>query len=165
MNLEQRITPHPKAQAGTLKDMSAPLLDELIMSGYSLSDDDVLGVLLSVASILVGWGRIDWQRQDGAGGLLGVDTPITADEWGIMYPLVRAHCDLIQARRMEGVQSLGMTTFNLSASEALSLYNQALETMKRESFCEEPFSIDICEETSLRQRVSVNGSVTVVGRP
>lgn len=164
MKLEQSQERHPLANAGTLKDMVVPLLDELTMSGYSLSDEDVSGVVFSAAAILVGWGRLDWQRQEGAGGVLSMDTPITADEWVIIQPLVRAHCDLIQARRMEGTQSLGMTTFNLSASEALSMYNQALDTLKREAFCEEPFTIDVCTNTSLGARVAVNGSVTVVGR-
>lgn len=164
MKLEQTTDAHPSADAGTLKQRVPALMDELIMSGYSLSEEDVEGVVLSAASLLVSWGRLDWQRQKGDGGHLGLDTPITADEWGIMEPVVRAHCDLIQARRMEGTQSLGMTTFGLSVSEATSHYHQAIETLKREAFCEAPFSIDICEQTSLRERVSVNGSVTVVGR-
>lgn len=116
-----------------LRDKIPALLDEFLLSGYSLSEEDVAGVLLSALSLLVGWGQHKSHQ--------GLDTLIGTDEWVIMEPVVRSHCDLIQARRMEGTQSLGMTNFGLSVSEATSNYHQALDTFKREAFCEEPFSV------------------------
>lgn len=145
-------------QAGVRVDLNTrvnTLTDELVLSGYSLSVEDVMAVVMAAIYQLAGWGRFDDD--------ISPNMSLLMDDWVIIEPVIRAHCDLIQARRMEGVQSLGMTTFNILASEALSLYNQAIETMKKEAFCQEPFTVALDENTSLSQQISQNGAIVVVG--
>ena len=57
--------------------------------------------------------------------------------------MVRAHCDLVQARRMEGAQGLGVQQTGMMTSEALQLYKDAVEVMKKEAFQCQPFSVEV----------------------
>lgn len=136
----------PQAIAGPIRQLAAKLYDELLTSGYSLLDSDVEHLALENVKIYTAWARLECQffnkeqpKPDYFD--LTLDNILTVDEWAIILPCVRSHCDIMQARRMEGSQALGVMPFGISSSEAMQNYNQCLEIMKKEAFCYEPFSI------------------------
>ena len=138
----------PCAVSGDIRLLSELIYNELLTSGYSLTSDDVDEVFLDAVKKYTGWARLDAQFVDDLVGNqshyfnLSPDTRLLADEWVVIEPVVRCHCDLLQARRVEGSQSLGVQAFGISSSEANQLYTMALETMKKEAFYHEPFSIE-----------------------
>ena len=66
---------------------------------------------------------------------------ISISEWAIIEPVIRAHCDLIQANRVEAMDSLGGERFGLSVSEATMGFTEAKREMESKTFVEEPFFI------------------------
>ncbi len=142
------ITQYPKIK-GVIGEYCNVLYDELLTSGYSLLLDDVQNIVLQEVRFLAGWCRLACQHSDdeppigGFGSFtIDLDTILLLDEWVVIEPVVRCHCDLVQARRMEGSQALGVMAFGLQSSEALQNYNMAVETMKKEAFHNAPFSVD-----------------------
>ncbi|OPH33610.1 hypothetical protein [Moraxella atlantae] len=155
------IQQFPRAEAGSLRDVASWLYDELLTSGYSLLPEDVEQIALDSVRLYASWARLDAEYQkDVALPLfmsLTLDTNLLADEWAIVYPVIRAHCDLLQARRMEGSQALGVQAFGLSSSEANQIYQIALEQMKKEAFCHAPFSVEVTGEP-IRTKTTVGQS-------
>lgn len=148
---ETGVTQYPYAVVGTLRQFCQDLYEELLTSGYSLLLDDIELLALTDVKLLAGWTRLDAQYVDDASVLpmtisLTLDISLLADEWAIVLPVIRAHCDLLQARRMEGSQALGVQPFGIGSSEALQTYNTAIEQMKKEAFNHTPFSIDWDDE-------------------
>lgn len=140
---------YPQAKKGKIKDFCLKIYDELLTSGYSLLLEDIENIALEDIRFLASWTRLDCQYVDDERLLpkpnfieLTLDTPLLADEWAIVLPVIRSHCDLLQARRMEGSQALGIMPFSLASAEALNHYKEAKELMKKEAFCHTPFSID-----------------------
>ena len=70
-------------------------------------------------------------------------TVIAIDDWEIMQPVVLAHCDLTQARRLGAMQE---PNAGISTSEAMQLYKDALATIKKEAFQFMPASFDLGED-------------------
>lgn len=142
----QGITQYPLAIEGTIRQFSQNLYDELLTSGYSLLPEDVENIALNDVKLMASWARLDAQLSDdcACNGFfnLTLDISLLADEWAVIIPVIRAHCDLLQARRMEGSAAMGVQPFGIQSSEALQLYNNAIEQMKKEAFCHTPFSID-----------------------
>lgn len=130
------------AIAGTVKSISDELYMELSNSGYSLLDTDVLAIMINEVQYYASWAVLEVQRLS-AGGvtLIGDSTNIHAYEWAILNPVVRAHCDLIQARLMESSRSLGGDGFGLTVSEANQTYLESRTRMQFEASYEPPFSI------------------------
>lgn len=144
----KHVTQYPTV-IGRLSEFCDSLYDELLTSGYSLLPDDVQNIVLQEVRFLAGWCRLACQHSDddpplgGFGSFhIDLDTVLLADEWVVIEQAVRSHCDLVQARRMEGSQALGVTPFGISSSEALQNHTQARETMKREAFHHAPFSVE-----------------------
>lgn len=135
---------------GTLTDVAVALYDELLTTGYSLLESDVLKVLIINTKKYAVWAdAFNPPASDTPDTsdpcvrpLLVIDgtTVIGADDWVIIEPLVRAHCDLVQARRMEGAQNLGVAGAGMSSSEARQIYVDAETAMKKEAFQFQPFS-------------------------
>lgn len=152
---------YPRAQAGSLRTVAGWLYDELLTSGYSLVIEDIEQIVLNSVRFYVGWARLDAEYDKDATlpafMSLTLDTELLADEWAVVYPVVRAHCDLLQARRMEGSQALGVQAFGLSSSEANQIYQIALEQMKKEAFCHAPFSVEVAGEP-IRTKTTVGQS-------
>ena len=150
VRLENGVKQYPMAITGTIRRFCQNLYDELLTSGYSLLPEDIENVALDDAKKLAGWARLDAQTVDDdnvepAFFELTLDISLLADEWVLVEPVIRAHCDLLQARRMEGSQALGVQAFGVSSSEANQLYQGLLEQMKKEAFVHEPFSIELGE--------------------
>lgn len=130
---------YAKHHAGTLEQISLNLYDEHLNQGYSLTPEDIDGVLMADVAIYAGWWMLNAQLTGSF--KLSLDTPLTLSEWTVLSPVVRSHIDLVQARRMEGATSLGVSAFGLSVSECNQNYQNAIENMKREAFCHECWSV------------------------
>ncbi len=141
-------TQYPYAIRGTIRQFCQALYDELLTSGYSLLLEDIEMLALQDVKLYAGWARLDAQYTDEpvmppmSFFALTLDISLLADEWAIVLPVIRAHCDLLQARRMEGSSALGVQPFGISSSEANQAYMMAIEQMKKEAFSHTPFSID-----------------------
>lgn len=133
---------------GTLIQVAQDLYDELVTSGSSVTLNDVVKIVITNTKKYAGWSgemqHCPSDTQDCKSPLLVItqNTVIGVDDWIIVEPVVRAHCDLVQARRMEGFQGLGGQMSGMAASEALQLYKESLEAMKKEAFQFQPFSVE-----------------------
>lgn len=134
---------HPvylKIVAGTISELAEQLHNELSSNGYSLLLDDVVNAALIETQYYAAWAVFQAQRDAVSGVLLDQALPLIAAEWAILDPVIRAHCDLIQARLMEGSRSLGAESFGLDVSSANQNYLEARKVMQDEAFYEPPFS-------------------------
>lgn len=129
--------------AGTVADLSATLHAELQMSGYSLLLDDVRDAVLCEARLYAGWATFEVQRFANAPVELDSTLSIDAYEWAFIEPVIRAHCDMLQAIRMEGSRSLGAENFGLSVSEARQIYQEQRDLLPKNAFISPPFTLDI----------------------
>ena len=121
---------------GTIQDAAQELYDELLTTGSSVRLSEVVKVLITNTKKYAGWsGELQHYPSDSADDkpllTITANTVLGVDDWLIIEPMVRAHCDLVQARRMEGAQGLGVQPTGMTTSEALQLYKDALELMKK----------------------------------
>jgi hypothetical protein len=139
--------------AGTLEDVAGELYDELLTTGSSVLLSDLVKILITNAKKYAGWSDqlhpMPADQDAATKPLLVVEatTVLSVGDWLIIEPVVRAHCDLVQARRMEGAQNLGVQPSGMSSSEALQLYKDAIITMQKESFQYQPFSIELPDDS------------------
>lgn len=130
---------YQNSEAGSIASLSDRLFDEYGLIGYSLTPDDILTAIVSDMTFYAGWEATS-QQAKGVAVTINAQYVITIDEWAVLEPVVRAHCDFIQAQRVEGTGSLGGERFGLSVSEANQNYINAKEVMKKEAFIEPPFT-------------------------
>jgi len=133
---------YPSLTAGTIEKLAQILFEELQMSGYSILIDDVQAAIVCQTRYYAGWAALEVQYSATAAMNLDISLPIAAYEWSFIEPVVRAHCALLQAQRVEGSSSLGGERFGLTESEARTLYNEAREKLPKDAFVAAPFSID-----------------------
>lgn len=133
---------------GTINDVANSLYDELVTSNSSATIDDVIKVIVTNTEKYAGWSG-EMQHCPSADKnckspllTITVNTVIGVDDWIVIEPVVRAHCNLVQARRMEGFQGLGGQVSGLSSQEAEMDYREALERMKKEAFQFQPFTVE-----------------------
>lgn len=129
------------SKAGSILELAGLLDDHYVSHGYSLTRDDILDVLQVDFLFYTAWATSQEQREGGV-RTINENTVISLAEWGIVEPVFRAHLDWIQAQRMESTASLGVASFGLSVPEAKSIFDTAKETMKKDAFIAEPFTID-----------------------
>lgn len=139
------------SQAGSINELANLLDDHYISHGYSISKEDILDVLKVDFLFYTAWAETQAQRE---GGVSTVDenTVISVAEWGIIELVIRAHLDWIQAQRMESTASLGVQSFGLSVPEAKANFDISKETMKKEAFISQPFTIDYDYQKPNRNR-------------
>ena len=132
----------PRLAAGTVGSLAMALHQEMMLSGYSVSDDDVIEACLDEVRYYATWDTLEVQRTATAPIELDQSLALDAYEWEIILPVVRAHVAMIHARRSGASESLGTAGYGLSISEAEQLYKDARFEMQRAAFIEAPFSID-----------------------
>lgn len=126
--------------AGSIKDVSTQLYEELSSNGYSLLPEDVINTAVLETQYYAAWQMLQVQKNAASPMPLDQNIVLEAAEWAILDPVLRAHCDLQQARMMEGVRSLGAEGFGLDVNTATQIYNEARKGMQDEAFFEAPFS-------------------------
>ncbi|ENV14754.1 hypothetical protein F965_00100 [Acinetobacter schindleri NIPH 900] len=132
---------HKDGVAGSIATLSTALADEYALFGYSITAEDVEIALRLDYAFYAGWATT--AAQDSGQTLeLKSNYPVSLGEWAVIDPVIRAHCELIQAQRMEATGSLGGERFGLSVSEASQNYMNAKLEMKKEAFVEPPFTLD-----------------------
>lgn len=132
------------SEAGTIASLSDDLFNEYGLSGYSITPDDILTALIADFKLYAGWATTSTQAKGLTTELNGTQV-VSIAEWAILDPLIRAHCELIQANRMEATGSLGGERFGLSVSEASQQYTQAKLEAEKNAFVEEPFFLSFGE--------------------
>ena len=133
-------THYPDAEAGTIESLALHLQLELSNSGYSLLDEDVLGFYLIETQYYAAWAMLECQKKATNSIMLDKDVTLMAYEWAIIDPVIRAHCDMVQAHLIEACSSLGWPGFNLTVNEATQIYKDEREKLQKAAFCEKPFS-------------------------
>ena len=116
---------------GSIEQVANDVYDEILTTGSSLLDDEVLKIVVKAAKAYHTWSGELLNTDSNNVLVIEADTLICVDDWEIIKPVVLAHCDLAQARRLEAMQEVNT---GISTSEALQLYKDALELMKREAF-------------------------------
>ncbi|MDO5769024.1 MAG: hypothetical protein Q4P13_05925 [Psychrobacter sp.] len=147
------IDKQPSYSAGAIVDISKTLYDELLTSGSSLLESEVLSIVIKSTTLYIAWsGGLQVKSNDDLTDELTSDltylnvtpaTQLTLDEWAIIEPVARAHAAVIQADRMESMQGLGVAQSGLSKSEATQTYRETVEQMKKEAFQCEPFTVEL----------------------
>lgn len=129
------------AKAGTIDELSELIESELVLSGYSLGQDDIKTVILSECKFYSGWAMFEAQKDS----VINIDGALVLDsyEWSILEPAIKAHLDLLQAQRMESIRSLGAQEFGLSVSEARQIYKEERDSVPKLAFVDEPYSLDL----------------------
>lgn len=129
------------AKAGTIDELSELVEGELVLSGYSLGQDDIKTVILSECKYYSGWAMFEAQKDS----VINIDGALVLDsyEWSILEPAIKAHLDLLQAQRMESIRSLGAQEFGLSVSEARQIYREERDSVPKLAFVDEPYSLDL----------------------
>jgi len=133
---------------GTINDAAQALYDELVTSNSSVTFEEVIKVFIDNTKKYAAWsGELQHCPMADASCkspllVITANTVLGVDDWAILEPVIRAHCDLVQARRMEGFQALGGAPAGRSSSEAEQDYKESLERMKKEAFQCEPYSIE-----------------------
>lgn len=123
------------------------LQDSLSAQGYALLESDIQSVVFDEVHYYASrCAVLEYQRTATQAFELNGDVTLTGDEWAIIEPCVRAHCDLKQARLMEGSASLNGSTFSIGVSEAINLYNDKRLAMFQDAFIEPPFSFQTLSE-------------------
>lgn len=147
---------------GDIKSIATRFYEELYTTGYSLLESDVERIIVDVCRDYLAWGGalrtyvLD-DKDDIYALILDSETSIYNDEWSIIRPVVVARCDLMQAKRMEGAQNLGVQPVGMSSSEAYQNHREAMLEMKREAFNTHPFSVD--SVTDLEGKNQTNNTI------
>lgn len=129
------------AKAGTVEELSILVENLLVLSGYSLGQDDIKTVILTECKHYSGWAVFEAHKD----GVIEINDALVLEsyEWSIIEPAIKAHIDLLQAQRMESIRSIGTQEFGLSVSEARQIYREERDAMPKMAFIEEPYSLDL----------------------
>ena len=130
------------SDAGTIASLSAVLFENFRRAGYSLIPSDIESAVIADFQVYAGWADTEMQLQ-GITAVIDRNYVLSVAEWTILEPVCRAHCEYIQAQRVEALGSVGGERFGLTVSEAKPLFLEAREIMKGEAFFEEPFMIEV----------------------
>ncbi len=149
----------PKYTNGNISFLANWLYEEYITMGYSLLYSDIEVAILNEVKDYIPWnGELKSLNDKETDSLLPLDidgeTVLTVEEWAIIKPVVQAYCDIIQAKRLEGTQNLGVQPVGMTASEAKQAYREVRLQMQKEAFDCEPHSVDF----STLDNQSNNGS-------
>jgi len=127
-------------EMGTIKETAELLYEQLHKSGYALLLTDILGICLSETMNYAAWAVLESQKNELGYPYIHQDTMLHGYEWAMIEMVIRAHCDLLQARMMEATRSLGGDGFGMTVSEAQSNYVQEREKLQKLASYEPPFS-------------------------
>lgn len=129
-------------KAGSLNELAGLLLEEFFSKGYALSELEVLEVLKTECRYMMSWTPLNLSPEL-AVIHVNENTELSNGEWGVLEPVIRAHCDLLQAQRVDASKSLGEVGFGLTVSEAEQTYLQERDAIPKKCFIEAPYSIEL----------------------
>lgn len=141
--LSQNIWAYPRLNLGTLEVLAGQLHNELQGVGYSLLQSDIEQAVLLEVQYYAGWALLEVQRQSSTPMAVLLNKSVTLDayEWAMIEPVVRSHCDLLQAKLVEGSRSLGGDGFGLQVSEAQQNYAMEREKLPKLAFIAPPYTV------------------------
>lgn len=133
----------PRVIVGSLGDIAQRLHTELQLAGYSVFVEDVESAVLEEARLYASWATFEVQRVAIASITLDLTLEIDAYEWSCIEPVVRAHIEMIEARRGEASVSLGAQTYGMQYAEAQRVYQEQRDLLPKTAFITPPYSIDL----------------------
>lgn len=139
------------SDAGTISEIAQILADYYQYKGYSTTKEDIEEILVLDFLFYAAWATTEGQSRSTQ--IIDKSAVISVSEWGILDPVVRAHCDYLQSQRVEASGSIGMQHFGLTSSEANQIYMNAKEEMKKTAFVEAPFLVEYEYPRPLNRRV------------
>lgn len=129
--------------AGSIQQLSEELYKEYQLSGYSILLEDIVKAYIEETKAYAGWAEYLYCQTKATTTIeLNEAIELNGDEYVIILPLVKAHCDLLQARLVEATRGLGVESYGLSVSEAQQNYNQKKEELPKLAFCMPPRSFN-----------------------
>lgn len=128
------------SEAGTIASLAASLVAEYALSGYSLFNTEVETALINDVLFYAGFQSTVKQKRNFP-AVLDNSYMLYVNEWAVIKPLIQAHCEVLQAKRMESTASLGTERFGLSVSEAEQGYTLAMENLPKNAFVSKPVVI------------------------
>ena len=139
------------SDAGSVQELASLMAEYYQFKGYSITQEDLEEIIVldflyyAAFAITAGQSKSDQ--------IIDKNAVISVSEWGVLDPVIRAHCDYLQAQRVEASGSIGMQHFGLTSSEANQIYLNAKEEMKKNAFIEEPFLVEYEYTRPLSRRV------------
>ncbi|MCZ2981738.1 hypothetical protein NYY70_16120 [Acinetobacter baumannii] len=128
--------------AGSIQQLSEELYKEYQLTGYSILLEDIVKAFIEETKTYAGWATLDCQAKAITSIELNETIELNGDEYVIILPLVKAHCDLLQARLVEATHGLGVESYGLSVSEAQQIYNEKKDALPKLAFCMAPMSFN-----------------------
>ncbi|WP_417212046.1 hypothetical protein [Acinetobacter venetianus] len=129
------------SMAGTIAFLAENILDELMLSGDSISIEDAEKSIIDHARLYAGWQPLYVQKNQTGSITIDRDLVLELGEWSILEPIVRSHLEFIHAKRSDGSAATSGERTGKDIVTAQSDYNTAKNELGRNSFCEEVFSI------------------------
>ncbi|MFK6686377.1 hypothetical protein Q4372_18100 [Acinetobacter baumannii] len=129
--------------AGSIQQLSEELYKEYQLTGYSILLEDIVKAFIEETKSYAGWATLDCQTKAITSIELNESIELNGDEYVIIVPLVKAHCDLLQARLVEATRGLGVESYGLSVSEAQQNYNEKKEALPKLAFLMVPKSFNM----------------------
>ncbi|MBE2171019.1 hypothetical protein IIQ44_03760 [Acinetobacter oleivorans] len=130
--------------AGSIQQLSEELYKEYQLTGYSILLEDIVKAFIEETKSYAGWAAaLDCQIKATTSIELNETIELNGDEYVIILPLVKAHCDLLQARLVEATRGLGVESYGLSVSEAQQIYNEKKEALPQLAFLMAPISFNM----------------------
>ena len=127
-----------QASFGTIEQMADNIYSELHVGGYALVVQDVQFAVIDSVRYYSGFAELDAVRVAQKGFELNLNVTLTADEWAILLPLVKAHCDLMQARLSDATKVMGVDGYELTVSSAQERVDTARANLQKEAYFEAP---------------------------
>lgn len=125
----------------TANEYAKMIYEELSLSGFALMPEQVNFAVNHGVRTYSTWAsfEVEYNDQD------PLNRPLTVEEWGILEPFVRAHCNLLQARLVDASRPMGIEGFiDINSAEANLKEEEAILIHK--AYYEPPITFDFCEK-------------------
>lgn len=132
------MSDEPRPILLSIVNLTNNLYEELLFNGDAITTDDIKKSIMDHLHVLAGWQKLTHHQESLNDG---DEVMIEYGEWAILRPVVRAHLDCMQAKRMEGSRAISGDSFGKDVNTAYQDYKFELDELPKKAFCERPFWI------------------------
>ena len=129
------------SMAGTVAELSEKLLDELMLSGDSVSIEDTEKSIIDHVVLYAGWETLHIQKTSSVPVEIDRNISLEVGEWSILEPIVRSHLEYLHAKRTDGSNAISGERTGKDPITAYQDYITAKNELGKLAFCEEVFSV------------------------
>lgn len=129
------------SMAGTVADLATVLLEEFEFSGESISIEDAEKSIIDHVVLYSGWQPLYVQTKSTQPVLVDRSLELELGEWSIIEPVVRAHLEMIHAKRSDGSGAISGERIGKDPITAQNDYMTVKNEMGKNAFCDEVFSV------------------------